>query len=126
MTPAEISLATGARIDRATEFLPIIERAAVDFEITTPDRMAAFLAQVGHESGGFHWLTELWGPTSTQTRYEGREDLGNTQAGDGFKYRGRGLIQLTGRANYQLASNALATDFIGDHRSELKNEASAR
>ena len=114
MTPAEISLATGARIDRATEFLPIIERAAVDFEITTPDRMAAFLAQVGHESGGFHWLTELWGPTSTQTRYEGREDLGNTQAGDGFKYRGRGLIQLTGRANYQLASNALATDFIGD------------
>ena len=114
MTPAELAQATGARIDRATEFLPIIEQAAPDFNITTPERMAAFLAQVGHESGGFHWLTELWGPTSTQTRYEGREDLGNTQAGDGFKYRGRGLIQLTGRANYQLASNALATDFIGD------------
>ena len=77
MTPAELSLATGARIDRATEFLPIIERAAVDFEVTTPDRMAAFLAQVGHESGGLHWLAELWGPTTAQSRYEGREDLGN-------------------------------------------------
>ena len=114
MTPAELSQATGARIDRATEFLPIIERAAVDFDITTPERMAAFLAQVGHESGGLHWLIELWGPTAAQARYEGREDLGNNQVGDGFKYRGRGLIQLTGRANYQLASNALATDFISD------------
>ena len=114
MTPAELSLATGARIDRATEFLPIIERAAVDFEVTTPDRMAAFLAQVGHESGGLHWLAELWGPTTAQSRYEGREDLGNNQVGDGFKYRGRGLIQLTGRANYQRASDALATDFVGD------------
>jgi putative chitinase len=114
MTPQAVALATGARIDRAAEFLPIIERAAVDFDITSPERMAAFLAQVGHESGGLHWLTELWGPTSAQTRYEGREDLGNTESGDGFKYRGRGLIQLTGRANYQKASDALATDFIGD------------
>lgn len=114
MTPQDLALATGARIDRATEFLPIIERAAVDFEISTQPRMAAFLAQVGHESGGLHWLTELWGPTSSQVRYEGRTDLGNTQEGDGFKYRGRGLIQLTGRANYQKASDALATDFIGD------------
>jgi putative chitinase len=114
MTPQDLALATGARIDRATEFLPIIERAAVDFEINTQARMAAFLAQVGHESGGLHWLTELWGPTSSQARYEGRADLGNTQEGDGFKYRGRGLIQLTGRANYQKASDALATDFIGD------------
>lgn len=114
MTPAELSRAAGARIDRAIEFLPIIEQAAPDFDITTPERMAAFLAQVGHESGGFHWLTELWGPTTAQSRYEGRADLGNTQEGDGFKYRGRGLIQITGRANYQRCSDALATDFIGD------------
>lgn len=114
MTPQDLAIATGARIDRATEFLPIIERAAPDFEIDTQARMAAFLAQVGHESGGLHWLTELWGPTSAQSRYEGRADLGNTQPGDGFKYRGRGLIQLTGRANYKAASFALATDFIGD------------
>jgi putative chitinase len=114
MTPQDLALATGARIDRATDFLPIIERAALDFDISTQARMAAFLAQVGHESGGLHWLTELWGPTAAQIRYEGRADLGNTQPGDGFKFRGRGLIQITGRANYQRCSDALATDFIGD------------
>lgn len=114
MTPQDLAQATGARLDRAVEFLPIIERAAPDFNINTPAQMAAFLAQVGHESGGLHWLTELWGPTPAQERYEGRTDLGNTQTGDGFKYRGRGLIQITGRANYQRCSDALATDFIGD------------
>lgn len=114
MTPAELAQATGARIDRAQTFQPIIDNAALDFEINTPARMAAFLAQVGHESGGLHWLNEIWGPTPAQSRYEGRADLGNTQEGDGFKYRGRGLIQITGRANYQRCSDALATDFIGD------------
>jgi putative chitinase len=114
MTPQELAQATGARIDRAAEFLPIIEQAAPDFDINTPERLAAFLAQVGHESGGLHWLTELWGPTAAQLRYEGRSDLGNTEEGDGFKYRGRGLIQITGRANYKKCSDALATDFIGD------------
>lgn len=113
MTPQQLALATGARIDRAQTFQPIIDQAASDFEINTPERMAAFLAQVGHESGGLHWLTELWGPTETQRRYEGRADLGNTQPGDGARFKGRGLIQVTGRANYQKASDALATDFIG-------------
>jgi putative chitinase len=114
VTPIELALSTGARIDRATEFQPIIDNAAPDFEINTPVRMAAFLAQVGHESGGLHWLTELWGPTEAQRRYEGREDLGNVQAGDGFKFRGRGLIQITGRHNYEGVGVALATDFIAD------------
>lgn len=114
MTPAELAQATGARIDRSQTFQPIIDNAAQDFEINTPARMAAFLAQVGHESGGLHWLNEIWGPTPAQSRYEGRADLGNTQEGDGFKYRGRGLIQITGRGNYQRCSDALATDFIGD------------
>lgn len=114
MTPQELATATGARLDAAIAFQPIIDNAAPDFEITTPVRLAAFLAQVGHESGGLHWLTELWGPTAAQQRYEGRLDLGNTQPGDGFKYRGRGLIQITGRGNYARASIALATDFISD------------
>lgn len=114
MTPTEVALATGARLDRATLFQPIIDNAAPDFEINTPKRMAAFLAQVGHESGGLHWLAELWGPTDAQSRYENRADLGNHGEGDGYKYRGRGLIQITGRFNYQRASEALATDFIGN------------
>jgi putative chitinase len=112
MTPAELAAATGSSLARATIFQPIIDSAAPDFSITTPTRMAAFLAQVGHESGGLHWLTELWGPTAAQIRYEGRIDLGNTQPGDGFKFRGRGLIQITGRSNYKSAGLALATDFI--------------
>ena len=107
MTPQDLARATGARIDRAQTFLPIIEIAAPDFGIDNDDRMAAFLAQVGHESGGLHWLVEIWGPTEAQRRYEGREDLGNTEPGDGPRFKGRGLIQITGRSNYGRCSQAL-------------------
>lgn len=69
--------------------------------------LAAFLAQCSHESGGFRFMTELWGPSLQQQRYEGRRDLGNTEKGDGYKYRGRGFIQLTGRNNYRRAGKAL-------------------
>lgn len=112
MTPRDLAQATGARIDRATTFLPFIEDAMHEFGINTPERQAAFLAQVGHESGGLHWMVELWGPTAAQARYETRYDLGNVAPGDGFKYRGRGLIQLTGRENYRKASEALGVDLL--------------
>lgn len=112
MTPQDLVACTGARIDRASTFLPYLEAAMAEFEINTPARQAAFLAQVGHESGGLHWLVELWGPTATQSRYEVRQDLGNCEPGDGFKYRGRGLIQLTGRGNYQRAGDALGVDLV--------------
>jgi putative chitinase len=114
MTPRELALSTGARIDRATTFLPYILDTMHEFEINTPARQAAFLAQVGHESGGLKWLVELWGPTDSQRRYEMRYDLGNNQPGDGLKFRGRGLIQLTGRANYKKASEALGVDLIAE------------
>ena len=112
MTPAQLSQSTGARIDRATEWLPVIESAMQEYGIDTRLRQAMFLAQIGHESGGMKYTVEIWGPTPTQSRYEGRKDLGNTQAGDGFKYRGRGLIQTTGRYNYEKTSDALDVDFL--------------
>ena len=114
MTPRELAEATGARIDRARTFLPFLEDAMHEYGINTPARQAAFLAQIGHESGGLHWLTELWGPTDAQRRYETRYDLGNVAPGDGHRFRGRGLIQLTGRDNYRRAGEALGVDLIAD------------
>lgn len=64
-----------------------------------PHRLAHFIAQLAHESGGFKYDRELWGPTAAQKGYEGRKDLGNTSRGDGKKFAGRGPIQLTGRGN---------------------------
>jgi putative chitinase len=93
-------------------FVPVLNTAMAKYGIVTRLRMAAFIAQVGHESGQFRWLKELWDPTPQQAGYEGRSDLGNKVNGDGFKYRGRGLIQVTGRANYAACGEALGLDLI--------------
>jgi putative chitinase len=77
-------------------------------QISTPLRMAHFLAQVGHESGDLRYNEEL----ASGSAYEGRVDLGNTQPGDGPRFKGRGLIQLTGRANYVAYGNARNRDFV--------------
>ena len=68
--------------------------------LDNPARLANFVGQTCHESGCFRYLREIWGPTRTQAGYEGRRDLGNTQPGDGKRFMGRGLIQVTGRANH--------------------------
>ena len=93
-------------------FVPTLNAAMNRYGIVGSLRAAAFIAQVGHESGQFRWLREIWGPTEQQAGYEGRADLGNTVKGDGSKYRGRGLIQITGHDNYLRCSLAL----FGDER----------
>ena len=97
---------------KAGVFVPVLNTAMVRFQIVGAKRVAAFIAQVGHESGQLRWVREIWGPTAQQAGYEGRADLGNTVAGDGSKYRGRGLIQITGRANYAACGEALGLDLI--------------
>lgn len=114
MDDKTLARCTGARLDRAQRFAVPLSAAMAEFEINTPSRQAAFLANVGHESGGLHWLVEIWGPTIAQQRYEGRRDLGNVQIGDGFKFRGRGLLQTTGRANYAVVSGHLGVDYLSD------------
>jgi putative chitinase len=82
---------------QADEFYPFLVAAMREFEINTPQRQAAFLAQICHESGSLRYVKEI----ATGGAYEGRADLGNTEQGDGIKYKGRGLIQITGRYNYR-------------------------
>ena len=93
---------------RAATFLAPLNAAMVEFGITTPARQASFLAQVGHESGSLVYMREL---ASGQV-YEGRVDLGNTQRGDGVRFRGRGLLQVTGRTNYAACGKALGLDLL--------------
>ena len=97
---AEALRAVGATVAKAEEIRDAMSLACALYDIITPARIAAFLAQVGHESGGFRYASEIWGPTPAQQRYEGRKDLGNTQPGDGSRFRGHGFIQTTGRANH--------------------------
>lgn len=74
--------------------------ALIQAGCTTANRVAMFVAQTGHESGGLYYLQELWGPTAAQLTYEGRKTLGNIQPGDGHRFMGRGILQVTGRAHF--------------------------
>ena len=93
-------------------FVPVLNTAMSRYQIVGARRVAAFIAQIGHESGQLRYVKEVWGPTAAQARYEGRADLGNTTPGDGFRFRGRGLIQITGRANYAACGEALGLDLL--------------
>lgn len=97
---------------QAGVFVSVLNVAMSRYAIVTQLRIAAFIAQIGHESGQLRYVREIWGPTAQQAGYEGRADLGNTVKGDGSKYRGRGLIQITGRANYEACGEALGLDLI--------------
>ncbi len=108
----------GASLKRNREFLPFLQAAMTEFAIESPARAAAFIAQLAHESGQFRFMEEIWGPTPAQRRYEPPSslatDLGNTEAGDGKRFKGRGPIQITGRANYQRFGDLLRMDLVSN------------
>lgn len=104
---------------QAGVFVSALNTAMQHYQIVGDKRAAAFIAQIGHESGQLRYVREIWGPTAAQRGYEGREDLGNTVPGDGRKYCGRGLIQITGRANYAKCGEALGLDLI-NHPEQLE------
>lgn len=93
---------------RISIFLGPLNAAMSEFGITSKLEVASFLSQCGHESGQLLYTTEL----ATGIAYEGRTDLGNTQPGDGRLFKGRGLIQITGRNNFTALMMALDIDCI--------------
>ena len=97
-----------APLRRVLPFVDPLNQAMQEFEINTLQRQRMFLAQIGHESGELRYVKEL----ASGAAYEGRSDLGNTEPGDGVRYRGRGLIQITGRHNYTQAAAALQLPLI--------------
>lgn len=103
---------------RRALFLQPLNDAMASHGIDTPLRMAAFLAQLAHESGELQFMEEIWGPTAAQKRYEPPSDLarrlGNTQPGDGLRFKGRGPIQITGRANYKTFGDLMGLDLVGN------------
>ena len=116
---------------RLHDFTPWLVQAMEEFGISANlRRAAAFVAQLAHESGEFRWMEEIWGPTDAQNRYEPvttlSKRLGNTQPGDGKRFKGRGPIQLTGRANYQAFGDKLGVDLIGDPQSAARPELGFR
>jgi predicted chitinase len=108
------------------EYLPFLVKAMEEFEIDRLLREAAFLAQLAHESVELRFMEEIWGPTKAQIGYEGRHDLGNTEPGDGKRFKGRGPIQLTGRANYKKFGNLLKVDLIANPQFAATKEVGFR
>lgn len=126
---ASVASMTGQQLRRIVPSLSLskaesvakrLSEAMSEAKIRTPLQKAAFVAQLAHESGGFKWLEEL----ASGREYEGRRDLGNTHPGDGVRFKGRGYIQLTGRANYAAAGRALHLDLI-NHPSLAAQPANA-
>lgn len=119
---------TGCPPERRIKYLKGLNNAMKEAEINTPKRMAAFLAQIAHESYQLKYYREIWGPTPIQKTYERPmvngvldpirinkpfpkwQNLGNTEPGDGFKFRGLSWLQNTGRYNVTQAGKKLGLD----------------
>jgi len=111
MTPAELlKMMPYARPENAASFAEPLTITMAEFVIDTPRSQAAFLANIAHESGSLHYVEEI----ASGVAYEGRRDLGNTEPGDGKRFKGRALPQITGRDNYRACGIALGMDLIAN------------
>ena len=100
----------GLSVDKYKQLARDLGQAMHDYNINTRKRATMFIAQIAHESGGFRYREEI----ASGAAYEGRRDLGNTQPGDGRRFKGRSYIQITGRANYAAISRAWGINFLRD------------
>jgi len=101
-------IAVNTKLSRLELFYPFLIKYMTQYEIDSKGRISAFIAQVLHESGGFRYTSEI----ASGKAYENRKDLGNAKAGDGVRFKGRGLIQITGRSNYAKISVSTGIDFL--------------
>ncbi|AQA23211.1 chitinase class I family protein [Rhodococcus sp. MTM3W5.2] len=109
VTPDELArIVPGMPAEKIAEYVAPLNAAMERGGIDNPVRQAAFIAQLAVESDSFRTFEEY----ASGRAYEGRADLGNTQAGDGERYKGRGAIQITGRHNYESLSQFTGIDFV--------------
>ncbi|WP_068162009.1 glycoside hydrolase family 19 protein [Rhodococcus phenolicus] len=111
VTPDELRrIVPGIQPEKIDQYIAPLNDAMTHGGIDTPVRQAAFIAQLAVESDSFRTFEEY----ASGRAYEGRADLGNTQPGDGVRYKGRGAIQITGRHNYEKLSQETGVDFVGN------------
>lgn len=125
MTAAVLAEAMGCSLARARQMVDPFIGAMVAAQITTPLRAAHWCAQIGHESAGLVYMEEI----ASGAAYEGRADLGNTQPGDGRRFKGSGPIQLTGRHNFTRFSQwcfakryVTSPTYFVDHPEKVRND----